>query len=129
MATLCGHGRPIALATLQNAVFRSFPAFPCFSAFSSDSGGPTLPPEPFWPEWPELPEYASLRLSAIWDTLGTLDPDRGKRSGALTPGRLNQPVSGFLGFQACILLEMRKVTVLAFLVFAETFLRKTVRRR
>ena len=57
MGTLCPHGRPIALGTLQNGeneLFRAFPAFPAFLkiqaalAYPLDRNGQKAGK---WPEW------------------------------------------------------------------------------
>ena len=61
-STLCAGCRPIALHTLQNAVFCAFPAFPCFPCFSTDSGGPSLPSGSLLAEWPKVARTTTLRL-------------------------------------------------------------------
>ena len=89
-----------------------------------DSGGPSLPLGQLLPGTSEVARMATLRLFASQSTLGTLDPDRQRRSGTPTPGRLNRWNPGLSGFQAAILLKSSKVAVLGFLRKAGSFSQK-----
>ena len=114
----------MALVTLRNPVFRLFRLFRLFWPFREIQGALAYPSDPFGQNGQKT---RKTLLYGFWPSRGPLvplDPDPQRGSGGPTPGRLNPPERRILRFQACILLVLQKVTVLAFLGNTESFPRK-----